>query len=232
MDPLLATAFTMGLMGGVHCMGMCGGIVGALSLGPRRASAFVLLGYNAGRIAAYAAGGALAGLAGSVGSYAANIIPAQTVLFVLANALVVLLGLHLAGAGGLVLRLEAAGAALWRGLRPLGLRFAPADTPARALGLGLVWGWIPCGLVYSALALALAGGDAFRGAGVMLAFGVGTLPNLLAAGWAARRLRAALQPRWVRVAVGLSVVSLGLWGLARVPGLAQAVFDGLHCIVA
>lgn len=230
MDPLVATAFTMGLLGGVHCVGMCGGIVSALSLHSKRTSLPIFLGYNAGRVASYAAGGTLAGLAGGIGMLAANLVPAQAVLFVAANLLVVLLGLHLAGLGGVVLRLEAAGAALWRGIQPLGRRFLPAQTPWRAFGLGLVWGWIPCGLVYSALALALASGGAGRGAIVMLAFGAGTLPNLLAAGYAARRLRAALGLKWLRMSVGCAVALLGLIGLARVPDLIQTLSDGLYCV--
>lgn len=231
MDSLVLTAFTMGLLGGVHCAAMCGGIVGAVSLRGGHPGARLQLSYNAGRILSYVAAGTLAGGFSSIGALAAGVLPAQMALFVVANAIVVLLGLHIAGWGRLILHLESVGASLWQAIEPFGSRFLPADTPGRAVKLGLVWGWIPCGLVYSALALALVSGAPWRGTAVMLAFGIGTLPNLLAAGMAAQRIRPALRLRWVRSAAGVFIILLGMIGFVRIPGLPEAIRNGILCLV-
>lgn len=230
MESLVFTAFTMGLLGGVHCAAMCGGIVGAVSLRVGRPGIGLQLSYNTGRIASYAAAGTLVGAMGSIGVFVSGLLPAQMLLFVVANALVMLLGLHIAGWGRLVLALESLGAFAWYAVRPLGSRLLPADTPSRAVKLGLIWGWIPCGLVYSALALALVSGSSWRGTVVMLAFGLGTLPNLLVTGLAAQRVRPALGLPWVRSLAGTLVFTLGVVGLARVPGLADAIREG--CMAA
>lgn len=230
MESLVLTAFTMGLLGGVHCAAMCGGIVGAVSLRVGRPGIRLQLSYNAGRIVAYAAAGTLVGTLGSIGTIASGVLPAQMLLFIVANTFVVLLGLHIAGWGRLVLALESLGARAWRAIQPLGFRFLPADTPSRAVKLGLIWGWIPCGLVYSALALALVSGSVWRGAAVMLAFGLGTLPNLLVTGLAAQQLRPALRLPWIRSLAGALVVILGIVGLVRIPGLADAIREGFLCM--
>jgi sulfite exporter TauE/SafE len=240
------SAFLVGLAGGVHCVAMCGGIVAALNLPARRpvlsgagggtlvADALGALplhaAYSIGRIASYTAAGAIAGGVGGVAALAEAVLPIQIALALVANGLVVLLGVYLAGAGTGVARLEALGGALWHRVAPLGRRFLPADTPARAIGAGAVWGWLPCGLVYSVLALALVSGDAVRGAAVMLAFGLGTAPNLLAAGLALERLRGRFARPRVRLVAGLTVAALGVWGALRTPGLVERVKDGLACL--
>ena len=235
MSSLLATALAIGFLGGIHCIGMCGGIVAALTLRrpgePPAPRAWRLqLGYNAGRIASYTVAGGIAGLVGSLGTLLDRLLPVQLALYVLANALLVFLGLYLAGFGTAVLRLEAAGGALWRFAQSHGLRLGPAQTPLGAVGAGLAWGWIPCGLVYSAVALALVSGDALRGALVMLAFGVGTLPTLLATGLAADRLKRLARDRRVRVAAGIAVLAMGIVGFMRAPGLLERIKEGILCI--
>jgi hypothetical protein len=244
---LAAAALLVGLLGGAHCAAMCGGIVGALNLHARRpalaaaaggivqaggvaAQLPVHLAYSAGRVGSYAAAGGIAGAVGGTAAMIDAVLPAQLALAFVANALVVLLGLYLAGVGTIVGRVESLGAALWPRVAPLGRHFLPADSPVRALGAGAVWGWLPCGLVYSSLALALVSGNAASGAAVMLAFGLGTVPNLLVAGLAMQRLRRRLaQPR-VRVAAGLAVAALGVWGALRTPGLVEQVKRGLACL--
>jgi len=234
---LLATAFAIGLLGGVHCIGMCGGIVAALAFRPGadprdRSVRFPLqLAYSAGRITSYSVAGAIAGWVGSLGLLFENVLPVQVALYVLANVLLVLVGLYLAGLGTAVLRLEAAGGAVWRFAQSHGVSLRPASTPAGAVGAGLVWGWIPCGLLYSALALALLSGGPLPGAAVMLAFGLGTLPNILAAGLAVGHLRSWARDRRVRVAAGGIVLAMGIIGLARAPGLAEHVREAILCIV-
>jgi sulfite exporter TauE/SafE len=122
-----------------------------------------------------------------------------------------------------LLPLERVGALLWRHVQPLSRRLLPVRTPAQALALGMVWGWLPCGLVYSALTTALASGSAGAGAATMLAFGLGTLPNLLLAGILATQLRALMQAPWLRRTAGLAVFAIGLYGLLGVWRLLQAV---------
>jgi sulfite exporter TauE/SafE len=249
-DSIVASAFVAGLLGGVHCVAMCGGIVGALNLQPRRDGALVVgpggaaaapaaswsmqlpihLAYSSGRVASYALAGAAAGSVGGTILLVGNALPIQLALAVVANGAVILLGLYLAGLGRGVTALERLGAGLWRVLSPIGRRFLPADTVPRALGVGAVWGWLPCGLVYSMLTLALLSGGAAKGAAVMLAFGLGTIPNLLAAGLALGRFATVLRQGRVRLASGLAVAALGIWGMARVPGLAGQIRDGILCL--
>ena len=151
-----AAAFAAGLMGGVHCAGMCGGVVAGLSAASRGPALARQLSFNAGRIGSYAVAGAIAGAAGGLAQLAGPVLFVQTLLFAVANVLMILLGLYVAGQGRLVLRLERAGAAMWRRIEPFARRAFPVDTPRKALAAGALWGWVPCGLVYSMLALALA----------------------------------------------------------------------------
>jgi sulfite exporter TauE/SafE len=247
---LVTSAFIIGLLGGVHCVAMCGGIVGALNLhgrhgdpvrlGPGGAAVAggvglaaqvpIHLAYSAGRIASYGMAGAIAGGVGGTAALLDAVIPVQVALAVVANGLVVLLGLYLAGLGRAVAGLERWGTALWRRISQFGGRFLPVDTVPRALGIGAVWGWLPCGLVYSVLALALLSGSAGQGALVMLAFGLGTVPNLLAAGLSVGVLRSVLRRRAVRLAAGLAVVALGVLGALRTPGLIEHVRQGIACL--
>ena len=237
MAPLVATAFLIGLASGVHCVVMCGGIVAALGLsdpaaasrGPA-ASFLRQLAYSAGRMTTYATLGAVAGAVGGLGLRAASVLPVQVLLVVAANVLVILLGLNLAGLSTAASFLDRLGGFLWRAVQRLGGRLAPARSLAGALGAGLVWGFLPCGLVYGVLATALVSGGAARGALVMAAFGVGTLPNLLAAGLAAETLRSLLRAPRVRMAAGLAVVILGLIGLARIADLPEHLRHGLHAL--
>ncbi len=212
----LMTAFLAGLLGGVHCIGMCGGIVAAMSMqGGRRQPVLFHLGYNLGRLASYTLAGALAGLAGAAVFLSDRLLPMQTGLYVLAQFVLILMGLYLAGLNRAVLRLEQVGGGLWRRLQPLFGRLLPIHDFPGAVIAGAVWGWLPCGLVYSVLITALASGGPLAGALLMLAFGLGTLPNLLAMGWAAERLRVLAANRWVRLAAGMTVAGFGIWGLLR-----------------
>jgi sulfite exporter TauE/SafE len=234
MDITLATlsaAFLVGLFGTVHCIAMCGGIAGALSAGlapeVRQRSGAVLacqLGYNVGRIASYALAGALVGLLGRLFATAAGLEGARLLLQGLAGVFMLLLGFYLTGWWPLLARLERLGGHLWRHVEPLGRRLLPIRSPITALPLGVVWGWLPCGLVYSALALAMASGGALQGALVMLLFGLGTLPSMLAAGLLTTRVRSLTRPG-LRVAAGVLVLLLGVGSLGT---LAMRVTGGGH----
>lgn len=208
--------FLTGLLGGAHCVGMCGGIVAAISLHPGGRQPFVFqLAYSGGRIASYSMAGALAGLIGSAAFLSATLYPLQQGLYLLAQIVLILLGLYLAGLNQSVLVLERAGGALWRRLQPLIARVMPIRTLSQALAAGALWGWLPCGLVYSVLVSALASGGAGQGATLMLLFGLGTLPNLLLMGWAARSLREWMRRVWVKRIAGLGVAAMGVWGLVQ-----------------
>jgi sulfite exporter TauE/SafE len=228
-----AAVFLVGLLGGVHCIGMCGGIVGALTLQtPRRSRAWSMhLAYSAGRIASYVAAGTIMGMIGGAGLMFNHILPVQLLFYGLANLVLIGLGLYLAGLANQLARIESLGAWLWRRIQPYSARVLPADTAAKAFALGALWGWLPCGLVYSVLATALVSGGAATGAGVMLAFGLGTLPNLLLAGMAFKRLRDITANRRLRLAAGVLVAVFGFAGLARAANLAEHIRQGLLCII-
>lgn len=230
MQSLAFAALAAGLLGGVHCAGMCGGIAASLSVASRGPALPRQLAFNAGRIASYAAAGAIAGGVGSALQSVAPVAAAQVGLFVLANVMMLLLGLYVAGWGRAVLRIERAGGAVWRRIEPLRRHFFPIDTTLRALGAGAVWGWIPCGLVYSMLALALATGSSPGGALVMAAFGLGTLPTLLATGFAAQRVLAIRSRPWVRRAAGSVLVAMAVLGMSRIAGLPDALHVAWLCI--
>ncbi|WP_426105725.1 sulfite exporter TauE/SafE family protein [Massilia sp. TSP1-1-2] len=235
MDLNLFPVFVVGLAGSLHCVGMCGGIVSAFSMAPAGRSAFPvavvtqaapraadsalrMAAYNTGRIASYAAAGAIAGgLAGGARTLA-GLEAWQTLAYWFANAMLVLLGLYLTGAWAGLARLEQLGQGLWRKLRPLMGKLLPIDSPFKMLALGALWGWLPCGMVYSVLLTAMLAGSAPAGAAVMLAFGLGTLPMLLALGAAGARLQRALQNKHARAAGGLLVLAFGLLGMLRAAG--------------
>ncbi|MFJ4383794.1 sulfite exporter TauE/SafE family protein [Pseudomonas sp. NPDC089408] len=211
--PLLGSALILGLLGGGHCLGMCGGLMGALTLAippeQRGKRLRLLLAYNLGRIFSYACAGLLLGLAG----WAVASSPAALALRVVAALLLIAMGLYLAGWWSGLTRIEALGRGLWRHIQPVASRLLPVSSLPRALLLGALWGWLPCGLVYSTLLWAASQGDAGYSAALMLAFGVGTWPVLLATGLAAERVNALLRRRSVRVAGGVLVMLFGVWTL-------------------
>lgn len=229
-DLSLAAVFVVGLLGAGHCAGMCGGIVGALSAHDGGNRAMLHLAYSSGRIASYAVAGAIAGSIGGLGLLFADVLPVQLGLYVLANVMLLVLGLYLAGLSGLAARLESAGRILWRWVQPLTRNLVPANTLPRALAVGALWGWIPCGLVYGVLAAALLSGGAGKGALVMAAFGLGTLPNLLAAGLLASHARRLFQAQSFRTVCGALVFAFGVAGLVHAFDLADTIRTGLLCI--
>lgn len=231
----LLPVFVIGLLGGVHCIGMCGGIVSAFSMagGQRRTIPIAVatspqltgsvamdktarvLSYNLGRIGTYAILGAVAGgLAGS-GRALANIAAVETAGYWLANFMLILLGLHLMSSNSVLIVLERGGQLIWRRIQPATKYFLPMDTPLKAIALGSVWGLVPCGMVYSVLLTAMLSGSATSGAAVMLAFGLGTLPVLLAAGLLGATLQSWTRNRKVRLIGGAIVLMFGVLGLVR-----------------
>lgn len=173
----------------------------------------MLLSYNAGRILSYTAAGAIAGALGAASLGLEGQVPIRLILYFLANLMLVALGFYLLGVTRALAFTERAGQKLWRVLQPLTKRFLPARSVGQAFPLGLLWGWLPCGLVYSALASSLTAGSVGRGALMMLVFGLGTLPNLLLAGILLARLNEFVRRPAVRMFSGLLVLGFGLYGL-------------------
>ena len=231
MDAFLAAMLLLGAASGLHCVGMCGGIAGAFSAQQVVRSGRELfvrqIGFNLGRISSYAAAGAVAGLAGSVAAYAGFALPLQGGLLVLANVVLVLIGLHILGVDNPLAKMERLGMPLWRRLQPLAGRLLSSRGASGAFAAGAVWGWLPCGLVYGALAAAMFAGNPARSALAMAFFGAGTFPYLLAAGLAAARARSLMNRRPMRVAAAAALLGFGAWGFARASGVADAVRDTL-----
>ena len=223
--PLFLTALALGLLGGGHCIGMCGGLMGALTMSipaeQRKGWVLwrILLGYNLGRISSYAAAGALVGSLG----WLAQDLGLGVVLRIVAGLLMIAMGLYLANWWSGLTRIERAGRGLWRHLEPHARKLLPVTSAPRALALGALWGWLPCGLVYSTLIWASSHGDGALSAGLMLTFGLGTLPTLLATGLVAERMLAFLRNRRVRVTAALLVILFGIWTL---PGPHKAWLMG------
>lgn len=241
-DTGFIAVFLIGLLGGVHCVGMCGGIVSALSIqpgvpagaqavrAPTAASGLSLhLAYNFGRISSYVIAGALAGAIGSFSMLLNDMLPVQMALYIAANLMMIALGLYLTGLTQSLTFTERLGQALWKRIQPYTRRFLPARSVAQAYPLGLLWGWLPCGMVYGVLTAALLSGSAPRGAATMLAFGLGTLPNLLLAGMLLQRLRSIVQARYVRLGSGLLVIAFGVWGLINATSLGGRLWAGIAC---
>lgn len=234
MNLSLFPVFVVGLLGSVHCGAMCGGIVGALSLTPPRTRAGVAVialrpaiadraslhvaAYNLGRIASYMTAGALAGGVAQ-GAGALSALPQlQAMAYWLANAMLVAFGLHLMNAWSGIAHIERAGQLVWRHVRPQLARIGPPDTPGRMFAAGALWGWLPCAMVYSVLVTAMLSGSIVSGALTMLAFGLGTLPMMLALGLLGARLRGWLRLPAVRIGCGALVLAFGVTGLLRAAG--------------
>ena len=227
MDLSFGAAIIVGLLGSSHCVGMCGGIVAALNMGisekdGKKTSSLAIyhLGYNAGRITSYVLVGLLAGsLGASLVSLGLN--PLAGKLF--AAAFMIALGLYLANWWRGLAWLERFGAHLWRHIQPLGQKLFPIGNPLQAFVLGLLWGWLPCGLVYTVVAWSLTTGGALEGARLMLGFGIGTLPALLIAGSALNYFRVWVRSPLLRTSAGIMVMAFGIYsGFTGLSGLQHA----------
>ncbi|WJW75453.1 sulfite exporter TauE/SafE family protein [Thiohalobacter sp. IOR34] len=214
----------IGLASVLHCIGMCGGIMGALTMSlpaeirsDRRHLVRFVLAYNLGRITSYILAGALIG---GLGTRLFEIISPQyghAVIRGLSALLLVSIGLYLAGWFPDFARVEKLGTPLWRRLEPLGQRLLPVRRSGQALLFGVIWGWLPCGLVYSTLLWVAAAGDALHGALYMALFGLGTLPGVLTmglmTGWSTR----LMARRDLRRVIGVLLVLFGLASLWFAP---------------
>lgn len=212
--PVLATAFVTGLLGSAHCFGMCAGISGLFAINASVASlktqvpkAFA---YNIGRVLSYAILGVVVGV---LGKTIVSSIPdiAAPVRFA-SGVLIILVGLQLAFGWRILSPLETAGSKIWKRIAPAARGLVPVETTTQALGLGLIWGWLPCGLVYSVLLLAATTTDAAGGGLVMIAFGLGTMPAMIATGVSASKIAQFMSGK--RLGAGLLIIVLGLATIA------------------
>jgi sulfite exporter TauE/SafE len=214
--PLLSAAFLAGLLGSAHCLGMCAGISGLFavnasvtSLRQQVPSALV---YNAGRIFTYAVLGIIVAAFGSV------IVKASPSLAVgirlLSGCIIILVGLKVAFDLRILNVIERMGGSLWSKIAPAAQRLLPVDSLPKAFGLGLVWGWLPCGLVYSVLMIAATSAEPLAGGLTMIAFGVGTMPAMVMTGLGAARVSEVMRRRSTRLGLGLLIVALGLLTIA------------------
>ena len=192
-----------------------------------------VLAFNGGRIASYMIAGAMAGSIGGVisqGWVLSETMSARTGLFLFANLMIVATGLYLMGLPQLLAPLERAGGVIWRHVSPQIKKLLPLNTAPRAALFGMLWGWIPCGMVYAMLLSAMSAGSGAAGMLTMLAFGLGTLPAMIAAGWAAGGIRQWTRDSRVRMVAGAVIVAMGLFGFARADGLKQLQSFGAFCV--
>jgi uncharacterized protein len=209
----ISAAFFLGLFSSAHCLGMCGGIMGALSMAiPAEAKSkrwMILIAYNLARVVSYGLIGLL------LGRFAQELTAwgGQVILRGLAGLLLICMGLYLANWWRGLTHLENAGRYLWVYLQPLSKKFMPVNSLSKAMALGFVWGWLPCGLVYSALMFAMAQGQAINSAIVMLAFGLGTLPAVLLSGVFAQTFNRWLQVKQLRWLFAVTIILFGVWTL-------------------
>jgi sulfite exporter TauE/SafE len=207
-DPGYASAFALGLAGAGHCLGMCGGIAAALNMGGQQSTA-VTLAYHSGRICSYTLLGGLLGLAAGSIDLAGWTIG----LRYLAGLLLIGMGLYIADWWRGMAVLERAGARLWQPVQRFSSRWLPVRHWPQGFALGLCWGLMPCGLIYSSLAWAATAGDTSRSAALMFAFGLGTLPAMLATSLGAGQLQAFLRRRGLKLLIAILLIVSGVWTL-------------------
>jgi hypothetical protein len=209
-------AFLLGLFSTVHCIAMCGSVIGALTLSlpaeireqPRRMFPYVF-NYNVGRILSYAVAGLIVGLLSSPLAQ----FNAHNVLRVIAVVVMIAMGLYLAGWFPKFAMMERVGVPIWRRLQPIGHRLLPVRSAKQAFLLGMIWGWLPCGLVYAALAVAATTGDPLQSMWVMLSFGAGILPAVMGAGLFTGLLAGLANSKRFRQAAGILIIAMALGSL-------------------
>lgn len=220
-----ALVFTIGLLGSVHCLGMCGGFVLAISGTARNARQLHLrqLAYFGGKTLTYILLGAVAGAAGAaLGSLFTGF---QSALSIAVGLLLIGIGVGLLGFSYRIPALDRV-LQLHR-LQQWVTRLLGRGSLSAVFGLGLVNGLLPCGLVYAMVATAVASGSALAGAATMAVFGLATVPALYGLGLVQSLMRARWRAR-LNLAGGVLVILLGLMTVVRGTPLQQRIMNGLH----
>ena len=210
--PILSAALLAGLLGSAHCLGMCAGISGLFGVSAEvrslRRQVPMAIAYNSGRVLTYALLGII------VATFGGALVEAKPVLarpiLLITGAVIILIGLQVAFNWRLLNPIERMGAVLWQKLAPIAKHFVPVTNVPKALGLGLLWGWLPCGLVYSVLLIAATSAQPLYGAATMVAFGIGTMPAMIMTGIGAAQLSSLMRRRGARLGLGLVIVALGV----------------------
>lgn len=206
MEPIYVTALLIGLAGGVHCVGMCGGIASSLlfSATPKVGRVALLIAYNFGRIFSYTMIGGMAGYSGAILSEYTYI--TNDILLIISSILLLLLGIYIGGYTQSLTWLEHLGNHFFKRIKPFSSRFLPLNTAVKAIPYGMIWGWLPCGLVYSTLAWSVTSGHAFKGALIMFWFGVGTLPAMFATSMSGQFIHELFSQHWLRKCVSVFMI--------------------------
>lgn len=213
-------AFMVGIIGSAHCIGMCGGIAALVAIDPTSQSHSTrkfanVIGYNIGRLSSYALFGALLGGALATLVELSQLTHLLTALRIFAALLMVVLGLYIGQWWYGILKIEGLGKTIWRYISPIAKPLLPIKHPIHAIPLGFLWGWLPCGLVYSMLSWAIVSGSAANGALTMLMFGLGTLPSMLAFGAGAAFINQLKTSKLFKKAAGLLLVAYGAYTLVH-----------------
>ena len=209
----LFTALLVGLVGSIHCVGMCGGIVGVITAGLKdkaSGTVFYWLSYHSGRVLSYTVAGAVVGVVGEQIYGLVSMERAHQVGVMISGLFIIALGLHVAKLWQGLAIFEKMGARLWRRVSPLVIKVLPPQALGHAFIAGIFWGWLPCGLVYSVLFLAAASGSVYYGAAVMFIFGIGTLPMLVVMATSAHWMLKFKNYEWLRKGVGVTFCLLGV----------------------
>ena len=214
--PSLSAALLAGLLGSAHCLGMCAGISGLFGVSAEvrslRRQLPMAVAYNSGRVLTYALLGAI--VAGFGGALVDSRPTLARPILLITGTVITLIGLQVAFNWRLLNPVERMGAVLWRKLAPIARHFVPVTSVPRALGLGLLWGWLPCGLVYSVLLIAATSVAPVDGAAIMVAFGIGTMPAMVMTGLGAAQMSQLLRSRGTRLGFGLLIIILGVLTIA------------------
>ncbi len=246
MSSFPVSALIIGLWSVGHCLAMCGGLAIAAGQTNRQnlnntgaQRGLELFAWQAGRVLSYVAMGFLVGAFGSFFLSQSSVSLIRDAAFIAANLILIALGLHVAQLWSGVVELERMGQLVWKFISPLATATLVPQTPQRrnrfkqltnALRAGAIWGWLPCGLVYSMLVTASVSGSATNGALWMLAFGLGTVPALWLTAMASHAAASTLSHPMVRRVAGLLIVAFGVWGLLRITHVVTVDWFDAFCI--
>ena len=227
----LIIAFNLGLFSSLHCIGMCGGFISTLMLAApdnsesgksdKKKNLKKSFSYNFGRIFSYSIAGLIMGLFGFALAQLLAQYKIYLALQILASLILIGIALNMLGIFQLSKRLESYGMKLWQYIQPLSKRLLPVDNFIKAFLFGMVWGWLPCGMVYSALLFSLTTGSAMHGMLVMLFFGLGTLPAMVSAGYFVdyiNQFRQHKQLRWFTALVLILIAITLPFSMRLMPG--------------